>query len=86
MSNNITVSNLPYGVIIDTDDCSIFEIPTSNLGCYRREMIKVVPSKKWLTDLKKAMKDLKEVRYNKLEVIHKIYKKAKWADEEKTNA
>jgi hypothetical protein len=78
-------SHLPYGVIIDTDDCRIFEIHTKNLGCYNREMIKIVPSEEWLTDLKTAMKDLEEAKNNKLNIIHEIYKKAKWANEEKTN-
>ena len=78
-------NKIPYGVIIDTDDCSIWEIDSNNTGNYRKSITKIVPSKKWLMDLKSAMNNLKKARQriedNELKTIHEIYKKAKWVSE-----
>lgn len=69
----------PYAVIIDTETLTLHEFDTiEDIGHYRTDIIKIVPSKEWYEHLNHILKQTRKIREILNDGISDHYQKATW--------
>ncbi|HEX8564116.1 MAG TPA: hypothetical protein VF648_00510 [Pyrinomonadaceae bacterium] len=69
---------LPFAVIINTDDCTVLELTEEESKRYRGDIQKRCISSEWLERLKAVMRDLERAKTNGIKEVGNVYNEADW--------